>query len=267
MAQMIEAGSQSNAVKDFYDSFAADYDLMTDFPKRFVRERPFFHMLIDKFHIRSALDAGSGTGFHSLLLAQLGVDVTAVDISPGMISSVRDHVMQRRLDVKALVGGFEEIPEIVGRDFDAVFSLGNSLAHATSKEELLSWLRAFSAVLPPGGVLFLQNLNYDRILSNREKVQSVKEAGRKTFVRYYDYDEEGVIFNILTIEKTRDGILQHHRTIRLLPLLQRDLVAALESAAFTDVQVFGGISMNEFVPGDSKDLVILARRGKGWEKG
>ncbi|HEX9614059.1 MAG TPA: class I SAM-dependent methyltransferase, partial [Bacteroidota bacterium] len=104
--------TRHTAVKEFYDSLSADYDLITDFPKRFIRERPFFHMLIDKFQIRSALDAGAGTGFHSILLAQLGVAVTAVDISPKMISFVKAHAAQRGLSVKALVGSFTNIPNL-----------------------------------------------------------------------------------------------------------------------------------------------------------
>ena len=263
MAQTTEPVHHINTVKDFYDSLSAEYDIMTDFPNRFVRERPFFHMLIDRYQIRSALDAGSGTGFHSILLAQLGVDMTAIDISPGMISSVRDHAAQRGLDVKTFVGSFEEIPEIVGRSFDAVFSLGNSLAHAASNEELLSWLRVFASVLRPGGILFVQNLNYDRILAQREKVQSTKEAGNKTFDRLYDYEGDRVIFNILTSERTRSGIDRRRRAVSLLPLRRSDLLTALESAGFADVQAFGGISMSAFVPKTSKDLVVLARLKNG----
>jgi hypothetical protein len=33
----------------------------------------------------------------------------------------------------------------------------------------------------------------------------------------------------------------------------------LEEAGFRDIRAFGGISMEEFVPETSKDLVLLAR--------
>jgi SAM-dependent methyltransferase len=262
MDRKISIVPDNQVVGEFYDALAPDYDLMTGFEKRFIQERPFFHMLVDKFRIQSVLDAGSGTGFHSLLLAQLGVDVTAIDISPKMITFVRKHAKRLGLDVKALVSSFENIPNVVGESFDAVLSLGNSLAHAASREDLLHSLRAFGAVLRPAGILFIQNLNYDRILAQREKVQSVKEVGNKTFVRFYDYDEKSVTFNILTIERTEEGIDQRHRTIKLLPLVKSDIIGALESAGFMDIQVFGGISMEDFVPKTSKDLVILARLGK-----
>ncbi len=225
---MIEQIKKTDSVKEFYDSMSEDYDLMTEFTERFPRERPSFQALVDKFHFRHALDAGSGTGFHSLLLAQLGVQVTAVDISPKMIDSLRGHARQYGLDVKSFVGGFGEIPKIVGGTFDAVFSMGNSLAHAASREELVSWLRAFDAVLEPGGILFLQNLNYDRILAQRNKVQSTKDVGGKSFTRYYEYEGDRVIFNIRTAERTDSGMNERLRTISLFPLKRSDLVGALK---------------------------------------
>ncbi len=261
MDPTISVVADNLSVSEFYDALAPDYDLMTGFEKRFVQERPFFHMLVDKFRIKNALDAGCGTGFHSLLLSQLGVNVTAVDISSRMVSSLRRHALRLGLEVEAHVSSFGDIQGAVDGSFDAVFCLGNSLAHAASREDLLRSLRAFAAVLRPSGILFIQNLNYDRILAQQEKVQSTKEAGEKTFVRFYDYDKKGVTFNILTLDRTNERAGQRHKAIRLLPLLKSDLTAALEEARYTDIQTYGGISMAHFDPKTSRDLVILARLG------
>ncbi len=72
--------SPMREVASFYDWLAPDYDLMTGFEKRFAHEEPFFRILLGRQTITTAVDAGCGTGFHSLLLAQLGVSVTAVDV-------------------------------------------------------------------------------------------------------------------------------------------------------------------------------------------
>jgi 2-polyprenyl-3-methyl-5-hydroxy-6-metoxy-1,4-benzoquinol methylase len=249
-----------DTIAEFYDSLSADYDVMTEFPKRFVRERPFFHMLVDKHRIRTALDAGSGTGFHSLLLAQLGVDVTAVDVSPKMIGVVRKHAKTMGLKVKTRRTGFGEMAEKLRGPFDAVFCLGNSLAHAASLEELRSWLVAFSSVLRSGGMLILQVLNYEPILSERRSIPKKRTVGGKTFVRFHTYDAGRIVFNLVTSDEKESGNAQGRRALSLLPVLGSDLIPALTSAGFGDIRSFGGISLGAFLPKSSADLVILARR-------
>jgi len=64
------------SIAKFYDLLAPDYDGMTGFADRFARETPAFQTLVRRYGIRQALDAGCGTGFHSILLSQLGVTVT-----------------------------------------------------------------------------------------------------------------------------------------------------------------------------------------------
>jgi hypothetical protein len=106
----------------------------------------------------------------------------------------------------------------------------------------------------------VQNLNYDRILAKRDRVQSSKEIGNKTFVRFYDYDEKGILFNILTLDKSKGTVEQKLETVRLRPLLQDELLKCLVDTGFSDIQSFGTISMEAFDPTKSKDLVVLAQK-------
>ncbi len=247
-------------IASFYDDLAPDYDSMTGFEKRFVQERPFVRVLVERYGIRSALDAGSGSGFHSMLLAQLGVQVTAVDVSAAMLRLVEIHAKELGLRVKTVKARFQELNRMLRRKFDAVFCLGNTLVHILSTKELAKTLRTFSTLLNSDGVLFLQILNYDRILAKRDRIQSSKESVDKTFVRFYDYDEEGILFNILTLQKSAGSVEQKLKTIRLRPLLRSELLSRLQDAGFAEMQSFGGISMKPFEPSDSRDLVILARK-------
>ena len=260
MVRKTEQPLDSNlSVMAFYDALAPEYDEMTGFQKRFVHEKPFFRLLVEKFGIRTALDAGCGTGFHSFLLAQLGVDVTAADISPEMLKIVRRHAKELGANVKVVESSFQSLPRLVPQAFDAVVSMGNSLAHLLTADELRASLECFSSILKPGGVLFLQNLNYDRILAHRERVQSVKEHGEKTFVRFYDYTESGVSFNILTIDKSNPSTQQSLRSVPLRPILKDELLETLRECRFEELKAYGSISMEEFQTEVSKDLVVLAR--------
>jgi glycine/sarcosine N-methyltransferase len=247
-------------VASFYDWLAPDYDLMTGFEKRFVHEKPFFRILLERHKVTSALDAGCGTGFHSLLLAQLGVSVTAVDVSAAMVQRLERHAAEKDLRVRALVSDFQSVPDLLSVPVDAVFCMGNTLAHLLSVSELNNALSAFARVLRPGGILFAQTLNYEFILSRRERIQSVKEADGVTFVRSYDYTGEFLSFNILKLQRGAGGVTHTTESVRLRPVLRDELLPLLQEAGFERITSFGGITMEEFVPDASKDLVVLATR-------
>lgn len=251
---------QLDDIRTFYDDLAGDYDRMTGFSRRFAHERPFFRMLVEKEGIRTALDAGAGTGFHSLLLAQLGVAVTAIDVSPAMLKEAERHAGEMNLSVRFAETPFQSAHATLRSQFDLVLSMGNSLAHLESGEDLREALGQFFACTKPGGLLFLQNLNYDRILARREKVQSIKENGETTFVRFYDFEGSHVVFTILTIERENGTVRQRQKSVRLRPVLRADLEDALREAGFSDIRAFGSIALSEFAPMESKDLVVLARR-------
>jgi 2-polyprenyl-3-methyl-5-hydroxy-6-metoxy-1,4-benzoquinol methylase len=255
-----DQNARPKSVTEFYDLLAPDYDSMTGFEKRFVQERPFFRVLVERYGIKTALDAGCGSGFHSLLLSELGVRVTAVDASPQMVHLTKSHARALGTKVEAVVASFEELGSVVKKQYGAVFVMGNSLPHLIKPDSLKRALKNFFDLIEPEGILFTQNLNYDRILAEHEQIQNVKDVGEKTFVRTYEYDADGIVFSIATRTKSGEKAEERSQSIRLKPLLQNDLVQLLKSVGFTDVKLFGGISMEPFNPKTSKDLVVLAKK-------
>ena len=63
------------------------------------------------------LDVGAGTGTMSLLAAQMGHRVTALDLSPGMLSRAREKANAEGLDLDTVVGAADAPP---ATQFDAV---------------------------------------------------------------------------------------------------------------------------------------------------
>ncbi|MBX2990913.1 MAG: class I SAM-dependent methyltransferase [Bacteroidetes bacterium] len=259
---MIENVKSEREISNFYDALASGYDTMTGFEKRFITERPFFRLIKERYGIKTAVDAGCGTGFHSLVLAQLGVNVTAVDISAAMLQQLAEHSLRLNLPVQAVRAEFERLSQFLDGSFDAVLCLGNSLAHVLSDEHLHTTLGNFYSLLSPGGNLFVQILNYDRILAQGERVQNVKEIGDTTFIRFYDYEDRFVRFNILKLQKKNDVIEQSLNTITLSPIRRAELETTLRNVGFDETSFFGGISLEPYVPEKSKDLVAVARKPK-----
>lgn len=65
----------------------------------------------------SLLDVGAGTGAISMLAAELGYRVTALDLSPGMLSRLKGKAAERGFDVEVVEGPATEPPP---GPFDAV---------------------------------------------------------------------------------------------------------------------------------------------------
>ncbi len=244
----------------FYDKLSADYDSMTSFESRCIREKPFLSLFVSRYKVRTALDAGAGTGVHSILMAQQGVEVTAVDISRKMLEKVKEHAQRMHLHIKTVKSGFQEMADHIRGTFDAVLCTGNSLPHITTRHELDKTFKGFFNLLNPEGVLFIQQLNYDRILATKEHVQSVKESGNATFVRYYEYHHDAILFNILKLTKGETGVKHSLESVMLRPILKEELEEALRHAGFVDITFFGNITLEAFHPRSSKDIVVLARK-------
>ncbi|MBE0557194.1 MAG: class I SAM-dependent methyltransferase [Proteobacteria bacterium] len=260
MARMTDAlHTSSGPVSHFYDALAEDYDAMTGFADRFARERSAFQLLVERFGVRTAADAGTGTGFHALLLAELGVDVTAIDVSRAMAERLRLHAAERELRIRVEVGDIRQLHKHTASGLDAIFCMGNTLAHMKDTRELEEALRSFALALRPGGLVVIQLLNYDRILERRETIQNIRQVGGKTFVRFYVFEEDCIQFNVLQIW-TEAGALRHQlETVRLNPIGRSELCAGLEQAGLVEIQSYGSIALEEYLGLASKDLVVVAR--------
>ena len=234
--------SAEQSVAEFYDTLAADYDQMTGFEGRFVREEPFFKTLVDEYNIGTALDAGCGTGFHSHLLAKLGVNVTAVDLSEAMLEVLHRHAAERGLSIRTVRVAFQELQSQLKATFDGVFCMGNALAHLLTTQDLRLTLGSFSKLLKPGGILVLQMLNFDRILGQRPRILSVKTSGDTVYTRYYEYADPFIKFNIAKSTKGNDQP-DEVITTTLRPVLWKDLSVILKEEGFERVKNFGSISM------------------------
>lgn len=244
----------------FYDVLAVNYDSMTEFNRRFKNESSSFRVIIERFNLKSVLDAGCGTGFHSLILSHMGMRVTAVDVSQKMLHQLREHAKGLCLRVKTLHSSFLGLNNAISKKYDSVFCLGNTLVHILTKKELFDTLKTFYGLLNPGGILILQILNYNRILKLRNRIQSIREGNDKIFVRFYDYEKKSIRFNLLIIEKNKDQITHSLNSVRLHPWLASDIVQILRKAKFKTIKLFGSITMITFDKRLSKDLILFAKK-------
>jgi len=105
---------------------------------------------LDGVRFGDALEIGSGTGYFSLNLLQLGIveRLTATDISPGMLQRLGTTAEALGLEVETVATEAEELP-FEDESFDLVF--GHAVLHHIP--DLERALSEFRRVLRPGGAI------------------------------------------------------------------------------------------------------------------
>jgi len=265
-----------------YDDFSADYDRFVDWEARLTSELPFIVGRIG--NSPRVLDAACGTGMHAIALAQKGYETAGADLSAGMIERARANAVAAEVDVRFEAAGFGELARTFApTSFDALLCLGNSLPHLLNPADLASALTDFAACLRPGGLLLIQNRNFDALLKRRERwmePQSHREEETEwLFLRFYDFEPDGapsewpflkngtLTFNLATLRRERTASehpaekwSQRITSTQLWPLRQEELTAALSGAGFEEISCYGDVSGAPFDAAASPNLIVSARR-------
>jgi SAM-dependent methyltransferase len=246
-----------------YDALAVDYDRFVNWEGRLSHELPFFASLFKQHGVRRVLDAACGTGHHAIALARQGYQVKGTDLSAPMIARASENASAQGVGASFAVAGLGGYAAL-GQTFDAAICLGNSLPHLLSGAAVAEALTDFSAVLRTGGLLVIQNRNFDRVWRDRERFmppQSHQDStGEWIFVRFYDFHEESLTFNMLRLRRTAEGWSQEIESTELRPIFARDLTAALAVAGFDPVTLYGSYDGTSFDPAASGDLIAVAVR-------
>lgn len=255
-----------NEAVPLYDPFSADYDRFVNWKERLAYELPFIEQQLTTSGAWCILDTACGTGMHAVALAQRGYDVTGADLSVGMIERARGNAAAVGSEARFVVAGFGELAATVGDGFDALLCLGNSLPHVLTADVLHATLTDFAAVLRPGGLLFIQNRNFDAVMAARARwmpPQAHCEGSREwLFLRFYDFNPDGTLtFNIVTLRRDEAGEwTQQIEATTLRPLLHAELLDAVAAAGFGDIGCYGDMQGASFDPQASSNLVVTARR-------
>lgn len=105
------------------------------------------------------LDVGAGAGCHTLALQDMGRDVTAIDISPLSVETMRAQGVER-----ALEQDFWTIKE----KYDTVLMLMNGIGIAGTLDALPRFFAHIDSILTPGGQLLIDSSDVIYIFEDEE---------------------------------------------------------------------------------------------------
>jgi SAM-dependent methyltransferase len=135
------------SVEDFDETYAGTP------PWDIGRAQPVFAALLDEGAIRGrVLDAGCGTGEHTLMVAARGLDATGIDASPRAIEIAKGKATDRGVAARFLVWDALALAEL-GEQFDTVLDSG--LFHVFDDERRGRYVASLAAIVRPGGRVLL----------------------------------------------------------------------------------------------------------------
>lgn len=125
---------------------------------------------------RTVLDVGCGTGELSLVFAEMGYQVTGIDISEKMLETARAKAQARKLDIVYTTGDAEN-PQFSDESFDVVFNRHLLWTLPHPQEALNGWHR----VLNEGGRAFIVDGVWDDGSMATRIKRSISAAGARVF--------------------------------------------------------------------------------------
>jgi len=245
-----------DAIAEYYPKFYKDWDVQLE------REGLGLRSIFRNKGVLRVLDAACGAGTQAIPLAKLGYDVVAADPSAGMIDKAKrtaqEHDITEKLEF--IQADFNQLPNVVNGEFDAIVCKGNALPHLITDEEIETALLVFYELLRPGGVLVLGLRDFDYFVEHRP-----------TFLpgyRHIDEDYEFITYeiwewhdgppltatqNIYITEGSEDNLKTIKRSVMYRPLSVDEVQVVLSELNFEDVSESP----------DRWEQVLVARRPLG----
>ncbi len=140
------------------------------------------------------LDVGAGAGCHSLVLQERGIDVTAVDISPLSVETMKARGVKKVLEKDFFT---------LEKPYDTIIMLMNGLGIMGTLERAPEFFKHIDKILAPGGQLLCDSSDISYVFENEEGVIEYPEEmayfGELTFQMQY-LDTIGTPFEWLYID-------------------------------------------------------------------
>ncbi len=235
---------------EFYDQLTTDvpYQRWADYiEKQFAR---------CKLSVRTVVELGCGTGTLASILAQRGYQVTAVDLSPDMLSVAAEKC--EGLDVQLVCQDMSRLT--LPMQVDAVICCLDSLNYVTRPAQVQ---RTFQRILPslvPGG-LFLFDVKTPLALEGADGQVYIDENEEVYCVWRGEYDKRRRIcsygIDLFALQDDgswwRDG--EYHEEYAYT---MEELALWLSNAGFTQIKQFGNLRLSP--PKEDEERVFFTAR-------
>jgi glycine/sarcosine N-methyltransferase len=239
------------------------YDQSINWQARIDREIPVLTDVFGPPGQGGVIDAGCGTGRQACALAAAGYRVTGADISDEMLEMAAAHAKKVEADVRFVQSSYASLHEQLGGGFDGLYCLGNALAASGEKEEVRRAIHQFASCLRPGGVLFVQVLNFLPMRRDQPCVRGprVSRVDDREYISVRQFHFEADRLQVTNITIYNDGAWrQRAHGGSLYPIGLDELRSLCDESGLSIEHEWGSYKREAFDIDNSVDLIIVARR-------
>jgi 2-polyprenyl-3-methyl-5-hydroxy-6-metoxy-1,4-benzoquinol methylase len=172
-----------NAVSNYYNSdVMIEWNRLKDHPIEFEINKRYI-----KKYLKSSdnvLDIGGGPGRYSFYMAQMGCNVTLLDLAQEHINFANEQAKEMNINLSTVCGDARYVDKIIKDKFDVILLMG-PLYHLTNEQDRIKTVEATLNLLKPNGILFTHFISsyaavWDFLVSKPENILNENMA------KYYD---------------------------------------------------------------------------------
>ena len=244
-----------------YHALAASYDRLTN-DVDYAAVVDFYLQILQREGLQpgTAVDLACGTGSVGLLLAQMGMEVTAVDMSEEMLCEAAQKAQEQGLPVTFVCQKLQKL--WLPRGVDLAVCALDSLDYITDPDACREAIcRAYKALNPGGCLIF--DVNTPEKLRAMDGQVFLDEDEDVYCVWRGEFDENTNIctYGMDLFQRRGDVWQRSWEEHREYAYSREQLTAYLKEAGFTSVEVFGDRRMDS--PNDTDQRIYFkARKGK-----
>ena len=240
---------------NIFDEMGADWEAIVD-RRDTEKEAQFVEEVVPREG--SLLDLCCGTGRHSIILSDKGIDVVGMDLSRNLLRIARQRMKGANVTFPLVRAEMRRFP-FRDNAFASVISMFTSFGYLPSEAEDLKSFKEISRTLEKNGVLLLDLANFQHIKRN------FRERDWAEFQPYYMLEERSLDLknpklrsSWILIRKTTCQVESILHEVRLYTVI--GLRRMLKQSGLVARKLYGGYERQKFSHETSRLIVVVQKQ-------
>jgi SAM-dependent methyltransferase len=205
--------------------------MMGDFDARVRAQRALLERVVPAAREGAlAVDLGSGPGYQSIAIADMGYRVVAVDTSARLLVELTSRCVDRT--IVPVLGDLVAFDEFVTETLSVATCMGDTLTHLASVEAVRRLLARLAARMRKGGVIVFTWRDLSQPLEGVDRIIPVRADDSGVMTCFLEYQPERVIVHDVISRRTAEGWVTHRSAYAKLRLAHDDVARWIEEAGF-----------------------------------